>query len=460
MTPGFTTRARAERFAAALDASLDAAPLGVDPAWLRLVDRLEAGPEVQPREEFASALREQLLTAARSEQPATGRVDAAVAPDPLDRLRLAPGRPGGQRRLTASLAALALVGAGGGMAVASQGALPGETLYPVKRALEDVRTGLEDDPSAKGTRLVAQARDRLSEVAALTATDGADPVAVEQTLDDFAAQAREAADLKLEAYDDSGSEADVLEVRDLATDSVAVLGSLEPVVPETALGALLRAAQDMRDLDAVARQACGGCGGPVVDLVPDLALDPASADLGRALGLGELRAAGRSDTARGSGVDGGARAGGPDGAARAGRDGPTSGDARSPRGTRDQQQGGQQGGQLGGGASVPVDGGSVPDVQGPLRDLTESVTKTLEGLTGSPLGDLPGGLLGGGGSGGGSGSGSGGTSDQGTGSGPRKGDGRNGGTNDDGGARGGGGAGGLVGETLEQVDETLGGLVP
>ncbi|WP_343900708.1 DUF5667 domain-containing protein, partial [Nocardioides aquaticus] len=374
MTPGFTTRARAERFAAALDASRDAAPLGVDPAWLRLVDRLESGPEVQPRQEFASALREQLLTAARDEQHATGLVDAVAAPDPLDRLRLAPGRPRGQRRLTASVAALALVGAGGGMAVASQSALPGETLYPVKRALEDVRTGLEDDPSAKGTRLVAQARDRLTEVAALTAADGADPVAVERTLDDFAAQAREAADLKLEAYYDSGSQAEVLEVRDLATDSVAVLGSLEPVVPETALGALLRAAQDLRDLDAVARQACGGCGGPVVDLVPDLALDPASADLGRALGLGELRAAGRPDTGRGSDVDGGAGAGGPDGAARPGAEGRTPGD-RSPRGTQDRQQGGQAGGQaggqpggqLGGGASLPVDGGSVPELQGPLR---------------------------------------------------------------------------------------------
>lgn len=455
MTPGFTTRARAERFAAALDASRGDAPLGVDPAWLRLVDRLEAVPEVQPRPAFALALREQLLTAARSELATTRLADAATtpsAPDPLDRLRLAPGRPRGQRRLTAAVAGLALVGAGGGVAVASQSALPGETLYPVKRAIEDVRTSLEDDPSARGTRLVAQARDRLTEVAALTVDDGADPVAVERTLDDFAAQAGEAGEAKLEAYYDSGDQAELLEVRDLAADSVAVLGSLEPVVPDTALTALLRAAREVRELDSLARQACGGCGGPVVDLVPELALDPASADLGAALGLPELRAAGRPDAGRGESAGAGTPGATTPGTRTDGGRTPGAGG-----GTGSAQGGRQQDRQDRGGASVPIDGGSVPDVDGPLRELAEGVGRTLEGLAGgTPLGDA-GDLLGGGsGQAGGSGAagGAGGSgAGKGDGAGPKKaGRGGNGGT--------GGGAGGLVGEALDDVDDTLGGLLP
>ena len=50
------------------------------------------------------------------------------------------------------------------MAVAAQTALPGDSLYPVKRAIEDTRTGLASGDTAKGARLLANARGRLDEV--------------------------------------------------------------------------------------------------------------------------------------------------------------------------------------------------------------------------------------------------------------------------------------------------------
>lgn len=282
MSTGFPARRRAERFASALDRASSAdpttAPPAVDLAWLELVQRLRDVPPPAPRPEFAADLRERLMTAART----------GLAPVPAP--RPAPARSRGQRRLSAALAGLALVGATGGVAAASQGALPGETLYPLKRALEDVRTGLEGDPGDKGTALIGQAFDRLDEVRALSVDTDADPAVVDETLEVFVAQAGEAAELKLEAFRSTDREAEVLEVRGFAADGVASLQALEPVVPASSRPTLLRAAAVLWQIDNTASRTCTGCGGPLVDLGPDLRLDPAAAGLGDALGLEQLRA--------------------------------------------------------------------------------------------------------------------------------------------------------------------------
>ena len=93
------------------------------------------------------------------------------------------------------LGAAALIGATTSMAVAAQTALPGESLYPVKRAIENAQTGIARGDAAKGEVLLANARGRLDEVRDLAERGNPASVsAVESTLEAFSDQAGEASD--------------------------------------------------------------------------------------------------------------------------------------------------------------------------------------------------------------------------------------------------------------------------
>ncbi|MFJ6721210.1 MULTISPECIES: DUF5667 domain-containing protein [unclassified Streptomyces] len=54
-------------------------------------------------------------------------------------------------------------GAFGGVAAASTDALPGDSLYPVKRGMEDIKLGMADEDSDRGELYLDQASNRLSE---------------------------------------------------------------------------------------------------------------------------------------------------------------------------------------------------------------------------------------------------------------------------------------------------------
>ncbi|MFF7731120.1 DUF5667 domain-containing protein [Streptomyces sp. NPDC008001] len=54
-------------------------------------------------------------------------------------------------------------GAFGGVAAASSNALPGDSLYPLKRGMEDLRLGMADDDSDRGGLLLDRASTRLQE---------------------------------------------------------------------------------------------------------------------------------------------------------------------------------------------------------------------------------------------------------------------------------------------------------
>jgi hypothetical protein len=135
------SRRRAESFSRALEGHLQPA----DDQLQRLVDtasRLSAVPLVEPREEFHTALRERLIQAAAVELPAQAAAAASATettPEP-GRSRPAhakvtdtPNAARRRRRLVAVATALVLVGGGTGVAAASEQALPGDMLYPVKR---------------------------------------------------------------------------------------------------------------------------------------------------------------------------------------------------------------------------------------------------------------------------------------------------------------------------------------
>ena len=266
MTPQFWTRRRAEHFDGLLHGGGHELPDRETAELLELVGALRSVPEVQARPEFVADLRGQLMLAAETElvaSPARGRDDVA-------RLTVTPPRTRRERRVGIALGAVALLGASTSMAVASQGAIPGDALYPLKRAIENTQTGFTVGDDAKGETILGNASGRLAEVGELTRRANPDPALVTQTLNTFADQATEAGDLLLTDYEQHGNEASIRELQQFTSQSVEDLGGLEAVVPDTARHALINAAQVVFALDSAASQLCPACGDPLTELPPQL----------------------------------------------------------------------------------------------------------------------------------------------------------------------------------------------
>jgi hypothetical protein len=276
MTAVFATRRRAEEFAALVE-SRSAGDPG-DPRYddlLRLVGTLRETSAPAPRPEFVADLRARLMTAADT---ALVPADATLAPNETERLTLPARRPARERRIAAAVGGLALVGASTSMAMAAQDALPGDVLYPVKRAMENVRTGITIGEGDKGVTLLANASGRLDEVGALSEDAGraADAVAIADTLDVFADQASEASDLLLGEYAQSGDSASISELRHFTGDSLEQLAALEPRVPDAARDELVGAGRLLVRIDAAAQEACPICAGSGITEIPRI-FAPASA---------------------------------------------------------------------------------------------------------------------------------------------------------------------------------------
>jgi len=75
------------------------------------------------------------------------------------------------------IAIVLTLSAAGGTAYASQGSLPGDTLYPVKLATEQVRMALPGDDLSKAERALTLAERRVEEMEALASRSSADDLA-------------------------------------------------------------------------------------------------------------------------------------------------------------------------------------------------------------------------------------------------------------------------------------------
>lgn len=259
MTWGFSAQRRAERFDAMVegDSTVDAH----DADLLELVGAMRAMPPVTARPEFVADLRERLLAEA----------DTALVPADVSKLKLPDRRPTRERRLAAVVGGIAIVGATTSIAVASQSALPGDSLYPVKRVIERVHTGISVGEASRGSTVLASASSRLDEVDALTRQgdpDAVDEARIERTLDTFSDQATEAADLLLADYANNGNAASIAQLRDFASSSLDQLAALEPLVPPAARDELIRAAGVLTNIDTEAAQQCPTCGGQPIESIP------------------------------------------------------------------------------------------------------------------------------------------------------------------------------------------------
>jgi len=267
MSPVFPARRRADEFdrlaeaafAGELDGGSDLHQLAA------LAAELHSLPAATPRPEFSADLRARLMTAAATE---------LTAADPAVDGRLTVNRLAGagrrrERRITIGIAALAVVGATAGTALASQGTLPGDTLYPVKRAMENIQGGFTVGDQAKGNNLLADANARLAEVSQLSQRDEpTDATQIQQTLTTFSSQARSASDLLIEAYQVQPDPAALASLRSFAAQSVAQLTTLQASIPDSARTALAQAAQTLLSIDRAAENLCPSCGGNSVLQLP------------------------------------------------------------------------------------------------------------------------------------------------------------------------------------------------
>lgn len=259
MSPVFSARRRAEEF----DSLVGGAPAeGRADAryaeFLEIVAALRDVPAARPRPEFVTGLRERLMLAAQTE----------LVPAEEARLTLPVRRPR-DRRIATAVGGLALVGATTSMAVAAQSALPGDMLYPLKRAIENVQTGISVDEGERGSTLLANAEGRLDEISELASGGGTgDAEAIADTFGTFSDQALLASDLLLSDYESTGQEDSISQLYAFTASSMETLAALEEVVPPEARDELLHAAMVLTTIDAAAQQACPECAGTGITEIP------------------------------------------------------------------------------------------------------------------------------------------------------------------------------------------------
>ncbi len=218
------------------DRADDLVALAVD---LRDAARPLAG--VLPRQEFRVALAERLADQARELEPerraaATGTGAPARRANPV-RTHQPRGSEHRRRLRTVTAGLVAVVVAGGaGAAVASESALPGSLLYPLKRQVEDLRLTLSSPGQARGGTELSLARKRLLEAEELAlASGGADVLAdtprLRATLDDFAASALAGIASLNDDYAETGDAASLAAINTFLDETVRPLERLRTMTP-------------------------------------------------------------------------------------------------------------------------------------------------------------------------------------------------------------------------------------
>lgn len=258
-----SARRRAEEFETALESRQLPADAASDTrAFFELVSTLRELQTPAPRPEFVSSLRTRLVTEAPSAlREATSAGVARPATISFDRSR------GRRRVLSVAATTCILAGTSVGVAAASQSALPGETLYPVKRGIEQLEIRTAGSATDRGAEYLEQADTRLTEVEDLALTKPDDPSTLplmREALDDFSESADEGADTLLAAYGEEGSPAAIEELRTFASVSAARLDEMMQTLPSTLHQQLADAAASLSEFDTVARQLCPTCS----DLAP------------------------------------------------------------------------------------------------------------------------------------------------------------------------------------------------
>ena len=122
------------------------------------------------------------------------------------------------------------------MAVASQGAIPGDALYPVKRAIENTQAGFSVGDDAKGETVLGNASDapRRGRQARRRRTRPT-PKLVTQTLNDFTEQFTEAATRCSTTTSRTATRVRSGRSTSNAEDSMGALAGLDDLIPRASI---------------------------------------------------------------------------------------------------------------------------------------------------------------------------------------------------------------------------------
>ncbi|ODU05564.1 MAG: hypothetical protein ABT15_31210 [Pseudonocardia sp. SCN 73-27] len=146
-----------------------------------------------------------------------------------------PSRPSGRKRIgiVAGAALFVMVALTGGGMLVSQNALPGDSLYGVKRAAESFGSVFTFGSDAKARRQIDLASARLTEIEQLAARGSNDPAVLASAIDDFDHATSEGSRLVLSGAEGTGT-AGLGDLHTWATQSSARLTSLKSTLPQPA----------------------------------------------------------------------------------------------------------------------------------------------------------------------------------------------------------------------------------
>lgn len=161
----------------------------------------------------------------------------------------------------ASTAALVLLGGGIGSAAAAQQAMPGDTLYGMKRSIENVATNVGVGDDSRGRRDLEHAMTRLSEVQEL-AGNGGSVGTINATLDDFSKQARQGVSRLLASYQQNSDQSSISAITAFITSARQALGELAPKLPPESLKSGVEALATIEQLAGHTAAACPKCDAP------------------------------------------------------------------------------------------------------------------------------------------------------------------------------------------------------
>jgi hypothetical protein len=220
-----------------------------------LGERLRAmGEAVEPRDEFRTALRTSLMT-----QAAT--VLTPVTPSPPSVRTAAAARVGSRRRMVIATAFIATTLGLGGVSSASASALPGEALYPFKRAGEQVELAFHRDLADRGAFQLELAERRLDEARQLAADGPESAELATKAVREFElAAAAGTADLTA-AFRDDNTLTSILTLNRFAARTEPLLTSLAAQLPDGGSAALADARDRLDTIETRSQELCPTCGG-------------------------------------------------------------------------------------------------------------------------------------------------------------------------------------------------------
>lgn len=227
-----------------------------------VVEQLRTVPQPRISPDFSHQLRDHLMTAARTELTPSAATETSTAA-PQDRWSRSARAPRIRRRLSRLVATVVVAASAVGLVAGSAQALPGDVLYPLKRAGESIELAVARGPAAEGRVNLEHAETRLTELASLTVHEDVDTAEttrlVGSTLEDFTEQATDGGSGLITSFEAEGDQADLVEIDEFTVRAIDALRRIAPALPRDSGAQFAGAAGALEVLTQDVDTACPSC---------------------------------------------------------------------------------------------------------------------------------------------------------------------------------------------------------